>query len=676
MSSQTLLYIILSGIIALLVALFQYKYKSKHKGKHVLIFTFLRFLSVFAVLLLLINPKFTQIKVYNEKPTLVVAVDNSNSIAHLNQSENALRTLNFLKDNPELNTNFNIEVFSFDDNVQQSDSILFKSKGSNIDKALRQFSEIYKNDVAPVVLISDGNQTFGNDFSVSNTYTQPVYPVVLGDTTRYTDIKIQQLNVNKYAFLKNKFPVEAILVYQGNESIRSKFTVRQGNNVVYSKVLDFSKSNTSRIINFTLAANSVGVKSFTAKLHTLPNEKNTINNTKNFAVEVIDQKTKIALVSDFSHPDIGAFKKSIESNEQRSVEIIDPYRILDKINDFQLVILYQPNNKFKRLYELLDIENKNRFTVIGTKTALNFINTTSKKFTIAATGQSEDFQASLNLNFAPFLIEDINFESFPPLKGPFGDVNFTVPFEMVLEKNVLGISKNTPLLATFENNTKREAVLFGENIWQWRAQSFLNETSFNPFDDFIGKMVQYLASSQRKNRLTVDYESFYTGNTNIILKAQAFDKNYQFDERQSLELILENTVSNEKSTVPFVLKNNNYQVDLSGLKASKYNFTVRSKDYNISKSGRFEVLEYNIEAQFLNADVTKLNQLAANTNGKSFFANDLASLSSQLLADGRFKPIQKSNKNTVPLIDWKYLLGLIVFTLSAEWFLRKYNGLI
>ena len=676
MSSQTLLYIILSGIIALLVALFQYKYKSKHKGKRTLVFTFLRFLSVFAILLLLINPKFTQTKVYNEKPTLVVAVDNSNSIAHLNQSENALRTLNFLKDNPELNTNFNVEVFTFDDNVQQSDSILFKSKGSNIDKALRQFSEIYKNDVAPVVLISDGNQTFGNDFSVSNTYTQPVYPVVLGDTTKYTDIKIQQLNVNKYAFLKNKFPVEAILVYQGSESIRSKFTVRQGNNVVYSKVLDFSKANTSRIINFTLAANSVGVKSYTAKLQTLPNEKNTINNTKNFAVEVIDQKTKIALVSDFPHPDVGAFKKSIESNEQRSVEIIDPYRILDKINDFQLVILYQPNNKFKRLYELLDIENKNRLTVIGTKTALDFINTTSKKFTIAATGQSEDFQASLNLNFAPFLIEDINFESFPPLKGPFGDVNFTVPFDMVLEKNVLGISKNSPLLATFENNTKREAVLFGENIWQWRAQSFLNETSFNPFDDFIGKMVQYLASSQRKKRLTVDYESFYTGNTNIILKAQAFDKNYQFDERQSLELILENTVSKEKSTVPFVLKNNNYQVDLSGLKASKYNFTVRSKDDNISKSGRFEVLEYNIEAQFLNADVTKLNQLAANTNGKSFFANDLASLSSQLLADERYKPIQKSNKNTVPLIDWKYLLGLIVITLSAEWFLRKYNGLI
>ena len=155
-----------------------------------------------------------------------------------------------------------------------------------------------------------------------------------------------------------------------------------------------------------------------------------------------------------------------------------------------------------------------------------------------------------------------------------------------------------------------------------------------------------------------------------------FDKNYQFDERQSLELILRNTISKETSTIPFVLRNNNYQVDLRGLEASKYNFTVRSNNGNISKSGSFEVLEYNIEQQFLNADVTKLNQLATNTNAKSFFTDDLSALTSELISNEAYKPIQKSNKNTVPLIDWKYLLGLIVLTLSAEWFLRKYNGLI
>ncbi len=676
MSSETLLYIILSGIIALLVALFQYKYKSKHKGNLSLVFTFLRFLSVFAILLLLINPKFNQVKVYTEKPSLILAVDNSNSIAHLKQNENALKALNTLKQHAELNKRFEIEVFTFDEDIQKSDSIDFKSKSSNIDRVLRQISDIYKNEVAPIVLISDGNQTFGNDYAVSNKYSQAIYPLILGDTVTYTDVKIQQLNVNKYAFLKNRFPIEAILVYQGNAPIRSTFTINQGNRTLYSKVIDFSKDDNSKVVNLTLPANSVGTKSYRAKVERLENEKNIINNAKNFAVEVIDQKTKIALVSDFPHPDLGAIKKSIESNEQRSVEILNPYEILDKANDYQLFILYQPSNRFKRLYETLESENKNKLTVVGTKTSLNIINEKAKFFNIKTTGQNEDFQVTSNLNYAPFLVEGINVESFPPLKGPFGDVSFNVPFETLLGKTVLGIDKNEPLLATLEASSRREGVLFGENIWQWRAQSFLNAESFNPFDNYIGKLVQYLASSKRKSRLTVDYESFYTGSNNIVIKAQSFDKNYQFDARQSLEIILENTLSKEKQVLPFVLKNNNYQVDLSGLDPSSYNFTVRLKTENISKSGSFEVLEYNIEQQFLNADVTRLRQLATNTSGESFFMDNLDELIAELSSNESYKPIQKSNKNTVPLIDWKYLLGFIVFTLSAEWFLRKYNGLI
>lgn len=676
MQTETLLYIILSGIIALLVALFQYKYKSKHKGNLSLVFTFLRFLSVFAILLLLINPKFNQVKVYTEKPSLILAVDNSNSIAHLKQNENALKALNTLKQHAELNKRFEIEVFTFDEDIQKTDSIDFKSKSSNIDRVLRRISDIYKNEVAPIVLISDGNQTFGNDYAVSNKYSQAIYPLILGDTVTYTDVKIQQLNVNKYAFLKNRFPIEAILVYQGNAPIRSTLTINQGNRTLYSKVIDFSKDDNSKVVNLTLPANSVGTKSYRAKVERLQNEKNIINNTKSFAVEVIDQKTKIALVSDFPHPDLGAIKKSIESNEQRSVEILNPYEILNKVNDYQLFILYQPSNRFKRLYETLESENKNKLTVVGTNTSLNIINEKVKFFNIKATGQNEDFQATSNLNYVPFLVEDINVESFPPLKGPYGDVTFNVPFETLLGKTVLGIDKNEPLLATLEASSRREGVLFGENIWQWRAQSFLNVESFNPFDNFIGKLVQYLASSKRKSRLTLDYESFYTGSNNIVIKAQFFDKNYQFDARQSLEIILENTLSKEKQVLPFVLKNNNYQVDLSGLDPSIYNFTVRSKTENISKSGSFEVLEYNIEQQFLNADVTRLRQLATNTSGESFFMDNLDELIAELSSNESYKPIQKSNKNTVPLIDWKYLLGLIVFTLSAEWFLRKYNGLI
>ncbi|MBE9490428.1 MAG: VWA domain-containing protein, partial [Bacteroidetes bacterium] len=188
--------------------------------------------------------------------------------------------------------------------------------------------------------------------------------------------------------------------------------------------------------------------------------------------------------------------------------------------------------------------------------------------------------------------------------------------------------------------------------------------------------IQYLASNKRKNRLNVEYESFYEGNTNVIIKAQFFNKNYEFDSRETLNIIIEDKINEDSYIFPFILGNNNYQVDLSNLPASDYSFTIKATNENITKSGSFKILEYNIEQQFLNADVTKLQHLSTNSRGESYFIANHSKLFNDLLQDKRYLPIQINTKNIVPLIDWKYLLALIIICLSIEWFLRKYNGLI
>lgn len=677
MQTETLFYIIIAGIIALGLALFQYLTKKKTLSRLNILFAFLRFLSFFSVLLLIINPSFDQIKVSIEKPNLVVAIDNSTSIKHLKQDENVLRLIEEIKADNKIQNKFNIDYYTFGENLKSSDSITFSEKQTNISKVFSQLNQIYKQTTSPTILITDGNQTYGNDYQFSsNTYKQPIYPIILGDTITYTDLKIQQLNVNRYAFLKNRFPIEAILVYNGNRAVKSTFVVKSGNTTVYSKEINFSKKDNSEVISFTLPASRVGVSNYKATIVPLDNEKNIINNSKNFAVDVINQKTKIALVSDFSHPDLGALKKSIESNEQRSVAILDPIKIINQVNDFQLIILYQPNNKFNTIYDRLEEQNKNKFVVVGTKSNLSFLNRVSKNYSHDITNQTENYQAELNINYSTFIVDDLNFESFPPLLSYYGDVKFNLPFQSILEKTVRGVSINQPLLATYETNGKREAVLFGENIWQWRAQSYLNEKTFNKFDDFVGKLVQYLASNKQKSRLNLDYESFYNGSGNIIIKAEFFDKNYSFDARETLNITLKNKSNNEEIIYPLTIKNNNYQVDLSNLQPSTYDFTVKAKSENISKSGSFQILEYNVEEQFLNADVTKLQLLGTNSSGASSFIADTKNMLNDLLNDNRYVPIQKSSKNTIPLIDWKYLLAIIALSLGLEWFLRKYNGLI
>lgn len=675
MAINTILYIILAGIVALLLALFQYKFKVKSMLKQHMLFAFLRFLSIFLVLLLLINPKFEQLKTVTEKPKLLVVTDNSESVVHLEQDANARKVRSFFKTDSDLNASFDIQYYTFGNALQQNDSLTFSRKQTDISKAFSNLNTIHGQDVAPIVLITDGNQTFGDDYTFT-TVKQPVYPIILGDTTTYLDLHIKQLQVNKYAYLNNKFPVETILVYTGNRPVTSTFTVKSGSHIVFSKTVQFSKHNNSEVLQFTLPASRVGVTTYEAELTPLLQERNTINNRKSFAVEVIDEQMNVALVSNFYHPDLGMFKKSIESNKQRSAHILKPREYLSKSNDFQLVMLYQPNNQFKGVLDDIKKTNKHIFVVSGSQTDWHFLNQNGLHFKHDISGQTEWYQPALNSNFSTFIVDDLDFESFPPLESTFGELTMAVPYETLLYKKLGNAVTEQPLLLTLEQDGQREVLLLGENIWQWRAQSFLNTNDFQAFDNFIGKLVQYLASTQRKSRLVVDYESFYEDVSNVVVKAQYFNKNYEFDASESLQITLTNKVDGTTVTLPFVLKNTNYQVDLSHLPASEYDFTVKALHANISKSGSLTILDFNIEQQFLNANVTKLQQLATNTNGMSAYVSDYTALKENLLKDQRYKPILKSTKTTQALIDWKYLLGLLVLTLSAEWFLRKYYGLI
>ena len=97
---------------------------------------------------------------------------------------------------------------------------------------------------------------------------------------------------------------------------------------------------------------------------------------------------------------------------------------------------------------------------------------------------------------------------------------------------------------------------------------------------------------------------------------------------------------------------------------------------NSSYSSGFEVLDFDIEKQFVNPDWNKLNQLANQTNGKAYLPNQLETVVKQLLADESYKAIQKTIVKKSPLVDWVWLLVLLAITLASEWFIRKYNGLL
>lgn len=678
MQTTTIVYISIAVLISALVAIFHYYYKTKKRTKKLVFFSFLRFLSIVALLLLIINPKFKQKSYYTEKPILTIAVDNSSSVAELGYDTKVLEILNDLKNSKQLQDKFEIDSYTFARELKESDSVNFSGQQTNISKALKDINNLYKDAIAPIVLITDGNQTYGNDYQfLSSKIKQPIFPVIAGDTITYTDLKIDQLNANKYAYLKNKFPVEVIATYTGNETVQTNLVLTSSGKRLASKELTFSPTDNSKVVNLNISATKIGVQTLRATLTPLNTEKNKQNNTRYFAVEVIDQKVKIALVSDMIHPDLGALKKSLESNELRSVDILKPNEISNKLNDYQLVIIYQPSRKFTEVYKSVNRLEKNTLTITGTQTDWNFLNDIQTNFRKDDLNETEEIQGKLNTNYTNFLIENIDFSDYPPLENAFGEVEFNVAYEIILSQVISGVSTNSALLATYTNDTKRAAILAGENIWKWRAHSFLAQESFNEFDTFLGKLVQYLASNKKRERLTVGYESFYYGNREIQLTAQYFNPSYEFDPNINLTAIIKNKDTEKVTTYPMLLNSGFYTVDLNNLPPASYSFTVRADGENISKSGSFKILEFDIEKQFLNADTKRLQAIAAKSNGKAFHINNNSQvIISELINDQRFKTIEKSNEKVVSLIDWKYLLAFIAISLALEWFLRKYYGLI
>lgn len=671
--TYTILYIVLAAIIAFVMAFFQYFYKPKNRNKEYILLALLRSLAFFSILLLLINPKMKSKKLENILPVLNVVLDNSTSISYAKQ-QNAVKGLkDKISSNAQLNKKFIINYYSFSDDLYPLDSLSFDKSKTNISKTLKSLASVNNDRISPTVLISDGNQTFGSSYEFYNS-DQPIYSVIVGDTIKHADIKIDQINVNSYAYLNNKFPVEVILQYDGNEKIRKTFTVNHNNKTVYTKHFDFSDEKKSYKTQFYLPATSVGMQNFKCDIETLNNEKNTINNLKNFSIEVLNEQAKILIISEINHPDIGMIKRSIEMNKQRKVDLKNTLNNNIQLKGYQLVIIYQPSGRFKNIFNKL--EGINFFIITGTKTDWNFLNSSQKYFNKNSINKTENFSARFNANYDQFILDDFGFDNFPPIEDFFGEIRFSVPYTSILFQEVDNVITQEPLLATLAINNRRGAVLFGENIWRWRMLTNVENSSFEKFDSFFNKLIQFLTSKARSNQLEIEYDSFIYSNSDATIEAQYFDANYTFDPSASLVLSIKNKTTLQPKRIPFALRKNRFIVSISNLKPGNYDFKVTVNNKAIAKSGTLTVLPYEIEQQFTSANINNLKQISQLSGGSYFHINKTDELFSLLQSDKRYTTIQRSTEKVVSLIERKWLLILVIFLLSLEWFIRKYKGLI
>ncbi|MBT8280195.1 MAG: VWA domain-containing protein [Muriicola sp.] len=677
MQTATILGVLLAAFLTLLLVLWQYFYKAKHKGPLRWILATLRFISIFGVLLILLNPKISNVSLQAEKQNLLLLIDNSQSIKTGDGMEQAMDLTKGIMDDESLAERFKVRNYSFGRDLRSTDSLSFASEVSDISGALTSADNIFGREESLAILITDGNQTVGKAYEfLGNELSYPVFSFVVGDTTRYADLRITQVNLNKYAFLKNRFPLELFLTLQGNENANSRLTIRMDGKLVYTEAVNLTPEKNSQKISTTLEADKVGLRMIDISVDSIAGERNTLNNRRRIPIEVIDEKTRVGLVSAVLHPDLGTLVKAIESNDQRSVTLLDPRATVEELNSYDVFILYQPTPAFQSVYDFVKEAGINTFTLTGPATDWRYLNRIQKGLEISNSNQTEEILPVLNRGFGLFDLGDFNVEDFPPLLGSLGEILITEPYESIIDQQIRGISLEDPLLPVITDDNQRHAYLFGENIWKWRVQSYRNDLNFDNFDNFINKIILFLTSDGKRDRLSLDYEQLYSVVTEKKIKATFTDETYVFKKDATLNLRINGVENDFTSEQTMLLNGNQYEAGLGNLQEGDYTFSVSVDSENLQKEGRFTIEEFNVEQLYVSSNADQLSQLSEGSGGKLYYPDQLGSLIEELANNSTYAPTQKSVENVVSLIDFKIMFAIIILAFSAEWFIRKYNGLI
>ena len=672
MHTATFITLIIVFLLSAAIAFFHYFFKINKAPKiHRFLFV-LRTLSLFGLGLLLVNPKIETAQNVVVKPSLSVLVDNSLSTTFFKEERTVTEMLKSIKGHKELNAKFKVDCFSFGTKLKPLDTLTFEEPQTNISNAITALNRLNKEKLGAVVLISDGNQTVGNDYEFTRA-KQPIFPVVIGDTIAHEDIRISQLNVNKYSYIRNKFPVEIAVYYDGKTKVRSNVSILHRGQRVFSESITLSSSKRSTILTANLTSTQQGNQYYSVSISPLENEKNKKNNQKDFAINVLDEQTKVLVLSSFLHPDLGAIKKAIKSNKQREVSMALVQDFKGDLKAYELVIFYQPTARFAPYFKQ---RTSNFMVITGTQTDWVFLNDLSLGIRKNVINQSEYYTSVYNSSFTPFLQKDINFEALPPLEDKFGTVSLSKASDVLLHQKLLDVTTEQPLIGVIDQSDEKFVYILGEGLWKWRAAGFVDHGSFETFDAFLNTMVQYASSSKMRKRLDVPIEKLYAAHQTMEITGLYLDKNYKFDDRASLEITIKNKKTQEERTYPFSLQKQTYKTAIEDLDAGDYEYVVTVNGQNLKQTGAFKVTTYQIEEQFTNANVAKLHQLAEKNSGVMFYHEELDSLIRNLLNDEHLYTSQKIVLKEESLIDLTWLLVGLIALLAIEWFTRKYYGKI
>lgn len=650
----------------------------------------LRGVAMTLVAFLLLAPMLKMIRKEIDKPVIILAIDNSESVKmgkdsayYLSDYQKQVQQLA-----NELGKHYEVTACLLGDENNYVDyqeiKADFSDKSTNLSALFDDINLLYANrNVGAVVMLTDGIYNIGsNPYYAAQKVDFPVYTVGLGSDEQAKDLFIADIIHNKEVLKGNRAPVE-VKIRAGKLSGKSaKLTVSDEKGEVFSRVLQISGNQFFETVSFLVDADKTGLLKYKIDLDELDGEVTYKNNHAQFFIRVIESKDKIAIVYDAPHPDVAAIRSALELSDNYDVTVVPIQEFKDKPSDYGLIILHQLPSKKNPASSLLSQIRQSGVSslyIIGTQTDLNAFNglntglqiTQSKNMTNNAT-------AAYNSNFMLFSFSEETQDllpTLPPLQTPFGTYKASVSSNLFMTQKISGVETKYPLFLFNDVNGAKIGVISGTGLWSWKVYDFVNTQNHDAFNEIVNKTALFLVAKNDKSPFRVRHNAVFAENAPVEFSAELYNESHELVNTPDVKLTIKGS-GDTTYDAQFSKQNNAYYLNMGELPVGTYTWTAKTQLGNKSyeKSGTFSVQEIFVETANLVADFDLLKSIAKTTDGKFFARNEIEKVAKEIKANDNIKPIASYHKKYSMLLNSPWYLAAIVLLLGIEWFLRKWHG--
>lgn len=693
--------LILLAIIATGYAVYIYKHtipQTSQLLKIVLISA--RSIVLVLLLMLIFEPVLTVTNTEEHKPIIPVFIDNSSSIINDDPSfQNKIK--NLVEDIPSTE-NLEYEFYFFSGDVAKvgKDSVKMLSNNGALTNFQNIFEKLKRDDryLTSAVIVSDGIINDGNSsIYEAEELKFPVYTIGVGDTTKVTDVYINNILNNRFIYKETPTVVAAEISNQNLTGEEVTVSFKENNRIINSQKITLSESGINRVV-FDYIPPAEGRQKITIEVSRASGETNFDNNLRSTFIDVLENKLNILIIGGAPSADFSAVYQSL-----KSVDEYNPNKYLQinsneflgenfeqKLDSAQVLVFVgfpfenTPDELIQKVKSKILEKNLPYFYLLGSNAESINLNSINELLPFTQTRTFEEvFLAQPNFidkNSSLITSEKngkLNPDNLPPVAYPNKGFRVKPGCRTIATAKVNNISTEFPMIITNNQAGRRSIAFIGGNVWRWEIDSEINDGNF--FDQLLYNSIQWLRVSDRQKKFFVETsKQIYAAGEQITFIAELYDDKLEPVDEGDISIKISGG-GNDYSLKLINTELGIYTGSINIPQQGDFNYSAEAKLNEVTTAeyeGKFNIGEVDLEKLQTVMNENYLKMLASLTGGTYNYIDE---------SDEVFRKIETLNHNkiketissvTYDPLSLESILLILILLLSAEWFIRKKEGML